>query len=756
MIEDIKGFVKKKKSSSIARIFCNTKMRFLEIIFKEKEFGYKETPNSLFTKKFKFSEFVSVNESISENDKKLCSWENGFEIKLVNCSKIFFCSSLKDLNKWILAFKKVEKINIQTQNSDNLCNGKIGKSNQGNQINNNNRSKSSNIVKEKKIEDVQKSLLIETAISKKSFDPIKKFPSKISIDDNLIFNSGNKTITSLNKFSLEKKESTINSENQSNQNLTTNFHGQKDSHILSSLRKEAQAYSISKLSKDISITENSKVKEIKEMEDLFNWNIIDEVKNIIPNEKLKKDYFIKENFLKRFSIKNTDISINVPINNIEKENIPVLMENLIYPDQDLNKNIENQIHFNEIKDFIDDEDYFKSLVNKLPANKNLKKSEVLTSIKLIPNKAKDQYQIKDSKNQDKFKVKFLNNASEFNYANNDNSLIEKNNLDYKYEKKKNEVITINHGKKNVKNQRTKEESSYLDKDTNKKSNISDNPNKEMKEEKEFKNNPNIKSLMIDFDDPKNKVLNSKIIVRNSIISQSPDQTKVIELEKEFNHKYNSETTLPNIETNSKIDENEHSIPNNQESLLNNDNEKVNESKPNDNEPNIDNENLDNDNLRQSLTQENPDKRITENETTDNKKLNLPSSEHHVNTGNTPSEEVLNEINLIKERNETLKDKNQIDNQLILNTVFESFMGDDNNFTDVKNEFPNGLDYSFHEENNSFLGHIKFNLKEDNKNKSLMKNNLMLSFECLSHVMQEEEIECYYQEYVNVTNSEKLK
>jgi hypothetical protein len=278
----------------------------------------------------------------------------------------------------------------------------------------------------------------------------------------------------------------------------------------------------------------------------------------------------------------------------------------------------------------------------------------------------------------------------------------------------------------------------------------------MKEEKELKNNPNIKSLMIDFDDPKNKVVNSKIIVRNSIISQSPDQTKVIELEKEFNHKYNSETTLPNIETNSKIDENEHYIPNNQESLLNNDNEKVNKSKPNDNEPNIDNENLDNDNLIQSLTQENPDKRITENETTDNKKVNLPSSEHHVNTGNTPSEEVLNEINLIKERNETLKDKNQIDNQLILNTVFESFMGDDNNFTDVKNEFPNGLDYSFHEENNSFLGHIKFNLKEDNKNKSLMKNNLMLSYECLSHVMQEEEIECYYQEYVNVTNSEKLK
>jgi hypothetical protein len=50
--EDMCGFLKKKKGSGFCRMFGSTNLRWFELHFKEKIFGYKETKND---KKFKES-----------------------------------------------------------------------------------------------------------------------------------------------------------------------------------------------------------------------------------------------------------------------------------------------------------------------------------------------------------------------------------------------------------------------------------------------------------------------------------------------------------------------------------------------------------------------------------------------------------------------------------------------------------------------------------------------------------------------------
>jgi hypothetical protein len=108
--DDTCGFLKKKKGSSICRIFGNTNLRWFEVQYENKLFGYKNTKTD---KKLKravpFSEIVDYINSIPSADQKSCDWRYGFQVVTRKKSFILFTQSESELKKWTFAFHIILK-----------------------------------------------------------------------------------------------------------------------------------------------------------------------------------------------------------------------------------------------------------------------------------------------------------------------------------------------------------------------------------------------------------------------------------------------------------------------------------------------------------------------------------------------------------------------------------------------------------------------------------------------------------------------
>ena len=112
--EVIKGYMKKLKNSSFNRLFGNTNLRWFELDFKNKTFGYKEDHTDLNLKfALKFSEINDFEEKVKSEFTRLCEWQFSFGLKTKNNRLyIFFCQSQFDLDQWIDAFNIILNKNI--------------------------------------------------------------------------------------------------------------------------------------------------------------------------------------------------------------------------------------------------------------------------------------------------------------------------------------------------------------------------------------------------------------------------------------------------------------------------------------------------------------------------------------------------------------------------------------------------------------------------------------------------------------------
>ena len=116
--DDRKGYLKKLKDSSFNRIFGNTNLRWFELNFNDKTFGYKDDYNSMKLRKFlKFVEIKDFSEEVSLDDKKLCDWQYSFYIKTINNRSItLFCQTKTEHDNWTkgfnIVFDRLPKQNI--------------------------------------------------------------------------------------------------------------------------------------------------------------------------------------------------------------------------------------------------------------------------------------------------------------------------------------------------------------------------------------------------------------------------------------------------------------------------------------------------------------------------------------------------------------------------------------------------------------------------------------------------------------------
>ena len=104
--EDRKGYMKKLKNSSFNRIFGNTNLRWFELDFSTRTFGYRDEHNSPTLKNaLRFSEIKDVTENVKLDDKALCDWQNAFRLSLFTKREyILFCQTKTEVENWIKGF----------------------------------------------------------------------------------------------------------------------------------------------------------------------------------------------------------------------------------------------------------------------------------------------------------------------------------------------------------------------------------------------------------------------------------------------------------------------------------------------------------------------------------------------------------------------------------------------------------------------------------------------------------------------------
>ena len=102
---DMKGYLKKLKSSSFARIFGNTNTRWFQVSFNDKTLIYKEKNNSTKSKgSHNFSEISDFIEKVTADDRKQCDWMFGFQIVLKEKRFILFTQTITEFHSWTNAF----------------------------------------------------------------------------------------------------------------------------------------------------------------------------------------------------------------------------------------------------------------------------------------------------------------------------------------------------------------------------------------------------------------------------------------------------------------------------------------------------------------------------------------------------------------------------------------------------------------------------------------------------------------------------
>jgi hypothetical protein len=107
-IEDMCGYLKKKKGNSFCRIFGNTNLRWFELIHKNKTFGYKgKKTDSKYKKENTFKEITDYIENVPKEEKSTCDWKFGFQVFINNKRYILFAQTDGELKKWTIAFNIV-------------------------------------------------------------------------------------------------------------------------------------------------------------------------------------------------------------------------------------------------------------------------------------------------------------------------------------------------------------------------------------------------------------------------------------------------------------------------------------------------------------------------------------------------------------------------------------------------------------------------------------------------------------------------
>ena len=133
--ENVYGWLKKKKSHSVCRIFGNTNTRWFELKFNEHIFGYKIRKNdSHFKKKMDIKLIKNYEPFVKKKDMNLCEWLNGFQLKFVHQTYILFAYTKEEFEKWGKAFmfilgKDIIYIKYNRQFSENKNKLKIYKNN---------------------------------------------------------------------------------------------------------------------------------------------------------------------------------------------------------------------------------------------------------------------------------------------------------------------------------------------------------------------------------------------------------------------------------------------------------------------------------------------------------------------------------------------------------------------------------------------------------------------------------------------------
>jgi len=108
--QDVKGFLKKLKTSKLGRLFGNTNTRWFECLFKERIFGYKDKTTDLkLRSSIKFEEITDFSGKLSIEDAKMCDWRFGFQIITKDRVYILYCEDKESLEKWTFAFNTILK-----------------------------------------------------------------------------------------------------------------------------------------------------------------------------------------------------------------------------------------------------------------------------------------------------------------------------------------------------------------------------------------------------------------------------------------------------------------------------------------------------------------------------------------------------------------------------------------------------------------------------------------------------------------------
>jgi len=108
--QDMKGFLKKLKTSKLGRLFGNTNTRWFECLFNERLFGYKDKITDLKLRScLKFEEITDFSSRLSLEDVKMCDWKFGFQIITKDRVYVLYCEDRESLEKWTIAFNTILK-----------------------------------------------------------------------------------------------------------------------------------------------------------------------------------------------------------------------------------------------------------------------------------------------------------------------------------------------------------------------------------------------------------------------------------------------------------------------------------------------------------------------------------------------------------------------------------------------------------------------------------------------------------------------
>jgi len=373
MLGETKGYVRIKKSSSIAKVFGNTDLRFLEIDFNKKVFGFRDGPGIEFITVYKFSDLIDFSGQTTKYDRKFCIWEHNFELKLLEFSLIIFCATEKEHAKWEELFQKIISINKKNLLIDSVPTEK----------------EEINAVKvnDDSIEVIDKQLHQEIKGSQTFYEQdnenrVKNYKNKFdqNITQNQRFSNENLKKNNCENDNINQEPSFwffLKKERRMNTKLNTSNKTLKESNNCNTVNKTMNQYT----------QENVKVKTYKPWvlftkSDLKNETDFKELSESlqVPNRQTVKETHQPDNVQKHF---NGELSIN------QKKDSSTL--DRLSKSESTKEDTKNP--FKEVKELLNEGEYNKQFQDKFHVNGNSKKNEISDYIKLIPSKARNTFGI---------------------------------------------------------------------------------------------------------------------------------------------------------------------------------------------------------------------------------------------------------------------------------------------------------------------------------------------------------------------------